>query len=302
MNLSRTGEVGEFLDNNQFQEGSQDKCGPETVATVFHSAAPGKENPFTSHNIEHMAEADYTHFIGRNVLPDIAGTDNETLYHMLRSHSLPFEILPHDWSVVCAKLAEGKPVIIGGVRESTVFDVGLGRCPYGWAYTDQLFHIILATGLGSQANTLKFRDTANVRVAGPREYRTDHMTFTTATAIHPAWLGNGGDEMLQITDPFAKQYFTETATTPVHRWHCETTHQDVIGGILAFYRKIGGAPRLPTSGEKRHASPNDDVVYQEFEAGVIVYDPNHKLPHPAGFTETFLLTLKSDEVKGIVCG
>ncbi len=112
-----------------------------------------------------------------------------------------------------------------------------------------------------------------------------------------AFLG-GEDDMLQITHPFAAQYFTET--TPTH-WHCAATHQDVIGGILDFYRKIGGAPRLPKSGEKLY-TPYDDVVYQEFEAGVIVYDPHNKLPHPAGFGEAFLHMLTSDKVKSIVCG
>jgi hypothetical protein len=113
----------------------------------------------------------------------------------------------------------------------------------------------------------------------------------------------GEDDMLQITDPFAKQYFTETATTLVQRWHCTEPHHnhDVIGAILAFYRKIGGAPRLPTSGEMR-PDPHVNVVYQEFEAGVIVYDPNNTLPHPAGFNEAFLLMLNSDEVQRIACG
>jgi hypothetical protein len=112
----------------------------------------------------------------------------------------------------------------------------------------------------------------------------------------------GEDEMLQITDPFAKQYFSETVTTGVLRWHCKEPHHnhDVIGGILAFYRKIGGAPRLPISGEMR-PDPHQNVVYQEFEAGVIVYDPGHTLPHPPGFDESFLLLLTSDEVKRIVC-
>ncbi len=49
-------------------------------------------------------------------------------------------------------------------------------------------------------------------------------------------------------------------------------------------------------------STNQNVVYQEFEAGVIVYDPEHTLPHPAGFQEAFLLMLTSDKVKRIVCG
>jgi N-acetyl-anhydromuramyl-L-alanine amidase AmpD len=117
------------------------------------------------------------------------------------------------------------------------------------------------------------------------------------------WAYLKGDEMLQITDTFARQYFTEVATTPVRRWRCKEPHHnhDVIGGILDFYRKIGGAPRLPTSGEIR-PDPNLNVVIQEFEAGVIVYDPDHKWGHPAGFEVAFLHMLNSKEVKAIVCG
>ncbi len=213
---------------------------------------------------------------------------------MLRSHDLPFEILTLDWSAVRAKLAEGKPVIIGGVRESTVFDVGLGHIPYGWSGTDGLFHVVVATGHGSLATTLKFRDTANVGAPGPREYRTDSMQFTTATAVHPAWLGEGENNMLQITDPFAAAYFTQIAE---ERWHCVRTNIDVAYAILDFYRRIGGAPRLPLSGEQ-HDVPN--VTYQVFEAGVIVYDPGHKQDNPSGFAPSYLLKLDSELAKKIL--
>ncbi len=115
-----------------------------------------------------------------------------------------------------------------------------------------------------------------------------------------AFLAGEENDMLQITDPFAAQYFTETSTNPM-RWHCTQTNHDVIGGILVFYRKIGGAARLPISDEIR-PNPHQNVVYQEFEAGVIVYDPDKTLPHPAGFDKTFLQVLKSEEIKKIVCG
>ena len=70
MKLSLTGEVGEFLDNNQLQEGSQDKCRPEAVATVYYSVAPGKQNPSKPRDIELMAEADYLSFIGPNKIEE----------------------------------------------------------------------------------------------------------------------------------------------------------------------------------------------------------------------------------------
>ncbi len=65
MNLSRTGEVGEFLDDNQFAPpgGSFNKCGPESIALCFHSVAPGQHNPFTPQDIHRMAHDDYVAFV-----------------------------------------------------------------------------------------------------------------------------------------------------------------------------------------------------------------------------------------------
>ena len=103
-----------------------------------------------------------------------------------------------------------------------------------------------------------------------------------------------GDGMLQITDPFAAAHFKQVAED---RWHCNPTNIDVIGGILSFYRRIGGAPRLPLTGEQ-HDLP--EVVYQMFEAGVIVFDPGHKLDHPTGFEPSYLLKLDSELAKKLL--
>jgi hypothetical protein len=104
----------------------------------------------------------------------------------------------------------------------------------------------------------------------------------------------GGDDMLQISDPFAATHFTQIAPD---RWRCATTNKDVFGGILSFYRRIGGAPRLPLTGEQ-HDVPN--VTYQVFEAGVIVFDPHHALDHPTGFQDAYLLKLDSDLAKRLL--
>jgi len=105
----------------------------------------------------------------------------------------------------------------------------------------------------------------------------------------------GEDDMLQITSPFAAAHFRQIAQD---RWHCITTNRDVIAGILSFYRSIGGAPRLPLSGEQH--DPVHDVTYQVFEAGVIVFDPDHKLDHPTGFEPSYLLKLDSELAKKIL--
>jgi len=74
----------------------------------------------------------------------------------------------------------------------------------------------------------------------------------------PGGFPEGEDDMLQITDPFAAAHFTQI--TP-ERWHCVTTNQDVFGGILRFYRSIGGSPRLPLTGEQHDIQ---DATYQVF--------------------------------------
>lgn len=95
--------------------------------------------------------------------------------------------------------------------------------------------------------------------------------------------------MLQLSDPWGS-YFKETATSPT-RWHCAKTNQDVVGSILTFYRQIGGAPRLPVSSAK-YDIPN--VVYQEFEAGILVYDPQGVLDAPrTPFEPNYMLKLDS---------
>ena len=104
-----------------------------------------------------------------------------------------------------------------------------------------------------------------------------------------------GDDMLQINDTFAAAHFTQVAD---NRWHCVTTNKDVMAGILSFYRRIGGAPRLPLTGEQH--DPVHGVTYQVFEAGVIVFDPDHKLDHPTGFESCYLLKLDSDLAKKIL--
>jgi hypothetical protein len=103
------------------------------------------------------------------------------------------------------------------------------------------------------------------------------------------------DGMLQITDPFAAAHFTQVNEK---HWHSVSTNKDVIAGILKFYRSIGGAPRLPLTGEQH--DPVHGVTYQVFEAGVIVFDPDHKLDHPAGFEASYLLKLDSDLAKEIL--
>ncbi|GHO45200.1 peptidoglycan recognition family protein [Ktedonospora formicarum] len=105
-----------------------------------------------------------------------------------------------------------------------------------------------------------------------------------------------GDDMLQITDAFAAAYFKQVATNPL-RWQCNNGYA-VLGGILDFYRKINGAPRLP-KGNEQYNIPG--VVWQLFEGGIIVYDPEGKLDKfHTPFPPCYLLKLDSDLAKQVL--
>lgn len=96
-----------------------------------------------------------------------------------------------------------------------------------------------------------------------------------------------GDTMpLQLSSPFAATYFTGDDT----RWNC-SNGCSIFGGILAYYRQIQGAPRLPITNE---INDIPGVAYQIYEAGIIVYDPQNKLGKPAGAGDCYMVMLGSD--------
>lgn len=89
---------------------------------------------------------------------------------------------------------------------------------------------------------------------------------------------SGSNDMLQITDPFAATHFVEVTGANSTRWHCKDTGCDIIGGILDYWRKTGGAFRLPRTNEVYGVVPGGS--YQVFEGGVLVYDPGTKFDNP----------------------
>lgn len=104
------------------------------------------------------------------------------------------------------------------------------------------------------------------------------------------------DNMLQLTDPFARTYFTGDDKS----WTCKATGKTLIGGILGFYRRVGGAPRLPLTGEQYDIP---DLVYQVFESAIIIYDPKRKLDAPGGpFYPSYLLKLDTPLARKILVG
>ena len=190
MSVTPSGEVAQFVDDDQFGSGqSQDKCGPEAVALFWHSTAPGTHNPYTSADVHAMAHTDYTRFIGPDDTADTGGTSNALLYHMLSAHNFHYCAIPTNLSLIKAFLHVGYPVIIG-VEESSVDDLGIGGSPYSWN-TSGLSHVITATGAGATGEIL-VRDTANIAPTGvrpgPRHYNSGKLQLLSATVCVPSWL------------------------------------------------------------------------------------------------------------------
>jgi hypothetical protein len=98
--------------------------------------------------------------------------------------------------------------------------------------------------------------------------------------------GGDGDMPLQLTDPFAQAFFQDAGG---RGWHCTKTGYYIGGAILDFYRQIQGAPRLPLSNEIKDIKDHPEVAYQIFEAGMLVFDPNHVIDAPPGFGRVFMV-------------
>ncbi|MDQ2905674.1 MAG: N-acetylmuramoyl-L-alanine amidase [Chloroflexota bacterium] len=109
-----------------------------------------------------------------------------------------------------------------------------------------------------------------------------------------ASLQNGGTAMIDLTMPAVAAYFENAGNGT---WRCKHNSLTLRGGILAFYRAIGGAGLngltllgLPLTNE---LSPRPGVAIQRFERGVLAYDPQHTLDNPPGSGEVYLLHIDS---------
>jgi hypothetical protein len=99
----------------------------------------------------------------------------------------------------------------------------------------------------------------------------------------------GGQDMpLTITDPFAAKHFKETSPTS---WLCTTTGCTIVGAILDKWRATQGMLRLPKTNEIYNVIPGGS--FQVYEAGVWVWDPQHKLDDP-GQGPVYIMHLDQD--------
>ncbi len=192
--LSATGEVGDFLDADQFQPAkTQFACGFYACAIVRAMALVGR--PPTQSVPQVIAEADqwYIQYDSDDSIDNTTGMSVQQLYQLLGQISIPYQIANPDANTVRAWVKLGYPVVIAGA-ESSFYDMALGDVvPYYWTPSGN--HIITITGVASDGNLL-VRDTANVTDLfdpttlrpGPRMYDANKMQLVTATAVVPPWL------------------------------------------------------------------------------------------------------------------
>src|SRR5882762_4380329 len=104
------------------------------------------------------------------------------------------------------------------------------------------------------------------------------------------------NDMIDITDKWVATYFKEVAVSP-HRWQCNNG-QSLFAGVLAGWRAMNGAPRLPTGPETKCGKT---AVYQQCESGIVLHDPDKELDAPGGpWAPCYLLKLDSDLAKKLL--
>ena len=189
--LSASGEVGDFLDVDQFQPGhSAYECGYFSVATVKAMNQVGE--PPTQSVGQMIVEAETWYADdhgGDNSAGNTAGMSLQQLYNLIVRVGLHYQACSLDLDEIRAWLGCGYPVIIAGA-EVGMFDIGLGdEVPYSWKPTGN--HIITITGVHADGNVL-VRDTANIGPGGvrpgPRIYDASKLVLVSATVVVPPWL------------------------------------------------------------------------------------------------------------------
>ena len=224
--LSATGEVGDFLNADQFQPAkTQFACGFYACALV-KAMAPAGQPPVQSVP-QVIAEADqwYIQYDGDDSIYNALGMSNQQLYQLLGQIGIPYQIANPDANTIRAWVKLGYPVVIAGA-ESGFYDMGLGDVvPYYWTPSGN--HIITITGVASDGNLL-VRDTANVTDLnnpnslrpGPRKYDAGKLQLDIATAVVPGWLPRPPAGFNPLTDflPVDSEEATAMPVVPAG-WH-----------------------------------------------------------------------------------
>lgn len=282
--LNSKGEIGDFLDVNQFiPSRSAYECVAYSAALIKYAGEPGHGPSGTALQASNLAQFWYGKEEGSNLASNTNGMSLDAMYNMLDGMGLQYGKL-NMFSVLngiktCLEL--GEPVLLCG-HEDSMYDLDLGdRVPYSWTPTGN--HAIVVSGVASDGNLL-VHDCANIAPTGvrtgPRRYDASKLQIVSATAIKPTW---EVQIVIDINSPGVANYFTQTAPG---WWQCKNGKL-LHGEILAFYTKVGGYGLcgvsdlgLPVSNEIALDAKGN--TKQHFERGVVFFDPGHVFDNPPG--------------------
>lgn len=318
--LSKTGEVADFTQANQFQPSkTQFACGFFAVAVCKAMAQVGKPPGQSVAQVIAEAEAWYAQYDGSDSITNTDGMMPDQLYELLAQVGLHYQATATDIATVRGWLANGYPVIIA-ITEVSVHDLALGGSnPYPWNPSGT--HIIVVTGLASSGNVL-VRDTANCTNLydpnslrqGPRTYDAAKLQLVSATVCVPPWLPRPagatppatapdptGGESMPLTIEQAAAYFE---AIDVSHWRRKDRPDVVLSeGLLGYYCSFGTAvfgilglpdesdhPVLDAQGK---AIPNTAMA--RCERAVICWDPDHQVDFKGSTTVGHYYCLHIDD-------
>ena len=186
--------LGQYQNVSQFEPGeSLFECGPFAVALNHYA---GQNAPTgTPEEVDQLADQLWQQRGGGK------GIGMEQLFEMLRIVGLPYQTIGSTElnfqvdqltpAVALDWLRKGHPLICS-VSEDSIFDLDLGKSPYGWS-TKGLNHIITLAGISDDGNVL-VSDPASVPVSArpfPRRYRVSQLAFVSMVAITLPWIQGG---------------------------------------------------------------------------------------------------------------
>lgn len=220
--LSQTGEVGDFLDVDQMQTGYTEFACVYFSFFIFYCMAQVGSQPAQSvpQVIKEALAAYAADHNGDDLIDNTAGASLDQLYALIVNNNRHFQAANMDSASIRAWVRLGYPVEIS-VAETSVFDMQLGGNPYPWTPAGN--HAILVTGVASDGNFL-VRDPANCTNLfdpnslrpGPRHYDASKLQYVSATALVPPWLPRppaGYDPLKDAPFMGVPQNWTDDGTT-----------------------------------------------------------------------------------------
>ena len=91
--LSPTGCVVDLIKSYQLDGGSQDKCGPWSVAELHYAGLPGHGPKGTANDVQSWAHVEYTKYIGPDTPDDQQGSSVDNMHQFLKDAGL------HWWDI-----------------------------------------------------------------------------------------------------------------------------------------------------------------------------------------------------------